>query len=581
MRVQDERVLSHLQGWLAGPSQACRLLSPLASLLATSGLVATWKTIGQLVRWTLEIIKGTTPLGLWALFGLGGEAGWEALSGERARPAPSSALGPARPPERAKPTVASRMMGERPAWGLARGLELKMAIWSQAAPVLANFGASFGQAPQGREALAFGAPPLAILSPLAPTEAERDVAGEASAGLPSSTLTTALTAPLPIPFTPLLTLEERRKRGAFGLAADLGLKEAIRAQAAQVWRSIEIPLGLKPRKKEVLPIGAELVGPPPPPFLPLPPERLAAATTRPPLAPPVTRGVAFGLARDLGLRESIRARAVPTLESIRVFPGFKSGGREALAVKGLPAPSPIDVFLSLWPAGERAAEVSSSLLAGQVIAEPEGGLTWVRPAEMVGADLRPPRGREHLQKVSLGTVRAAGEINRQLGTVLAHVGVGLQPLKPGRQPEKPPSEAVQAGKVAQEIMVPSAQTGMTAGEIERRLTTVLGLVQPTAGHRLGPEMPPLPSLGQEGMAAEQLRIPLLSEERLSQVLIQLVELVRQLQQQAQQPAEPASQSTFNVTLQAGDLEGERDLRPLGQELAKLLADEARRYGIEV
>lgn len=238
-------------------------------------------------------------------------------------------------------------------------------------------------------------------------------------------------------------------------------------------------------------------------------------------------------------------------------------------------------FLSPWPAGERAAEVSGSLLAGQVIAEPEGGLTWVRPAEMVGADLRTSRDREHLQKVSLGTVRAAGEINRQLGTALAHAGVGLQPLKPGRQPERPPSEAIQTGKVAQEIMVPSAQTGMTAGEIERRLTTVLGHVQPTAGHRLGPEMLSPPPLGREGMTAEQLRIPLLSEERLSQVLIQLVELVRQLQQQAQRPAEPASQSTFNVTLQAGDLEGERDLRPLGQELAKLLADEARRYGIEV
>jgi hypothetical protein len=67
--AHNDRALHYLQNWLVGPDQAYHLLSPMAALLATPGLMATLRAIGQMVRrlsWLLE--KYALP-GLWILPG--------------------------------------------------------------------------------------------------------------------------------------------------------------------------------------------------------------------------------------------------------------------------------------------------------------------------------------------------------------------------------------------------------------------------------------------------------------------------------------------------------------------------------
>jgi len=533
--MQDEKVLSYLQGWLVAPTQAGHSLWALASLLAASGLVATLKAIGQTVLWMLA--AEPVPSGLWALPAEGagpevpaGAEGWSAP-----RPAPGQAEGrparrvsvvrrasdpaspspPARdrqqeearvgtkPPDAARPTAAPTLGSARPparpparpARGPIGDLSLRRAIWSQVAAVLASLG-----------------------TPLGRTLQETATAGwEASA---------------PAGFPPSAQLQARR-RAAGGAG---GLQGTVEAESPQAYRGVEA----SPQ-----PPGGETI--------PLPPRFFA---------PELVRSL-LGSGGAGPAEPTLLARSIP-------------GSREASTARG-----------------------HAHLPPGQAMAAPGPGPASA-PGGRAGFGARVPQGSERLPEVPLGPAWVMREIGQQFQSVLAQSGAGVQPLSPRGQPAQPPAEAAPAGPLSQETVAPSLLAAVqgaqrqrlghgheTVGpsvpvavwDLRRQLAVILDHVRASTGYAPGAGRPLPHSPGQESRGAEPGTLPPSSEERMFRALAELKESIQQLLRQLQRPAEPGAPGPLQVTVQAGDLESEPEA--LSRKLAEILAQEARRYGIDM
>jgi hypothetical protein len=167
------------------------------------------------------------------------------------------------------------------------------------------------------------------------------------------------------------------------------------------------------------------------------------------------------------------------------------------------------------------------------------------------------------------------EITRQVDATLAQAEAGLASLEPDLRLAELRAELFQTDESPRDEMVFSPTATRTTREIQRQIMAM------TEQARLnGVSLAGLP--GVRSPPGEQNSKSVEGQGTTSvEVLIQLVELVTELQRQVQQLADATDQADSSLPFQGGELESDGDPQALSRELARQLADEARRHGIRL
>jgi hypothetical protein len=578
--THDEKVLSNLQGWLAGPVQACRLLAPLRASVATPGLLATLRAIARVVRWNLAALRGVVLPGLWPLPGLEDAAGFTAparagCSIQRRQPEPptpfpataragwdvqrmerdaasrrsaESAAGtqpgrtPGQTPQRTRipqqvedsvliqqtertgvPDLSgesARVVAAGP--GLGRDLALKTAIRVQLDAVLAGSGVFSGRPAMARRGVAPG--PFSENAPW-PPEVERRLDGQVvrHRGEPS--------------FAPIAAGDAALVHG--GLA---GSPEPASDRPQQVGESGTRRIQRTGESSGGVP---NLLG-----NIPL----------------QVASGEIGNPKRAAESRSASRRRFTVQKRPASAEAAKGAKASESASTRPSEAPRRMRVELARAPtAFPLAPEIGQPARAASppTSAQPEPGH---KPRQETG---RPSRAAF----VQDGAVTA---LIRQAQATLAHMDAGLLAVAPLGWPAEAGMEEGQAHEPTPEGGAHGPPVARTIREIGHRLASTGGQAATSAVRRDQAEML-WPSAGGE----RQIPSGPLSEKALAKAVGELAGLVGQLQRQVQQLASATGQSLGGAAYPEQQPEGEGDPQALSRKLAEQLVREARRYGIRI
>jgi hypothetical protein len=591
--THDDQVLSNLQTWLAGPAQACRLLVPIRSSVATPGLLATLRAIARVVRWNLAALWGIAPPGFWPLPGLEDAAvsmaparvGWDI---QRREPGSPSRSGP-------EPVFTAQQ-------GLVPGLEESAALSS------ATVRAGWDIQRTARDS--------------ASRQSAESAAGTQPGRTPGQT-PRRTRIPQQVEDSGFLVDQVEKAGGPDlsrdstrvvvsgpGLGRDLALKAAIRAQLDAVLASTGIFSGWPATARRGVAsspfwptvawspeverhLGRQAVrGWGELSFAPLAggdvallhggavgspelasdhPQQVGESRVALSLVGDVPPGVASG---EVGSR---KRAAVDVVAPGRRFSVHK-GPAGAEAAKGAEASESVQAQA---PREWRRMEVQLARAPAAASPAPETERLARVPAPPTSARLEPghkPReGTDRPPRAALVQDSAAAALVLQAQATLAHVDAGLLAAVPVPWSAEPSWEmGGQREQVLQGMAPVPPAARRTIREIEHRLASIGGqsAIQAVRQDQREALLPFLTG-ERHGRAGSP------SEQALVEVVVQLSELVGQLQRQVQQLAAATGQSLGGAACPGQEPEGEADPKALSRKLAEQLVKEARRYGIRI